>query len=998
MERHFAGGCWGQGDGDEGECGGSHSSSYILPGEAVQQNFILSTNIRSLTSGNKLDALASLMDKYSNCIALCVQELWSLQGIPEIPGFQKLYYKSRKGNRAGGVGIFIRNNFKYTILKSPFIENVFESISIEIQANAHKSYRLVNLYIPPSVKLQDTLPLISKLPINKRNTLVVGDFNYNLANPANMSLVEEFSGLGLASLVDQPTRVVHTKTGLSKTIIDHCYTNIQSAESFVMTTDFSDHFSVATTINCNFRQRKKDKSNSFAPLQDDKSLSLLEQYLAAVDWSEVLKDKTETAFSKFNAIISESMLICCPPTARNKSIQPLNPWFSRGLLVSRKVKDRLHYRALQKGSKISWDKYKDYRNRYTKLVRLAKIKFYRDGFQSAGSNIRETWKLANQAMYRPSKKGNNSKVGPIKGCSSETETAEAFNLFYSTIAQKLADQIPKTDISFHKYLPKVADDVEELDLKTGVDELSIEVLIRKMKGKRSFSHDLFSNYALKKVRRPLLKPLSHIISLSLKLGYVPPAWKSAKCIPIYKNKGEKDDMTYYRPISILPTFSKLIERVVANRIYNHMRKNELFYENQYGFRHSHSCEHLLIKFMDRLSRAKMSNKYFLSIMIDFQKAFDTLNIEVLLEKIKHYKIGTEWLRSYMTGRTMFTQIGCKKSGLRTLTCGVPQGGVLSGLLFLLYVNCLPNSSKFFSLLFADDTTLLIEDSKIDSLFERANSYLADFQQWCYSNYLSLAPSKTRYILFSTQKEVPDLHLMNQKIIRVHEGGSEKSFKLVGVHIDDSASWHHHVEHVRKKVNMTLGMMKRSKNIIPPPVKKMIFNSLIQSHINYCISIYGSAKDTILKPLEIAQKRAIRLVNNQHFIKHTDPLFASHDCLKLKDHYKAACGLLAVKYFQQSLPPGLTDCFQEKIHKHNTREATFKTLEVPNTKNSRVIKMPKHSIANIWNKHVPDSIKDFPEASFLNAYKSHFILAYKDFVCNDANCYSCSTNYYKHMYR
>ena len=240
--------------------------------------------------------------------------------------------------------------------------------------------------------------------------------------------------------------------------------------------------------------------------------------------------------------------------------------------------------------------------------------------------------------------------------------------------------------------------------------------------------------------------------------------------------------------------------------------------------------------------------------------------------------------------------------------------------------------------------------------------------------------------------------MNQKIIRVHEGGSEKSFKLVGLHIDDSASWHHHIEHVRKKVNMTLGMMKRSKNIIPQPVKKMIFNSLIQSHLNYCISIYGSAKDSILKPLEKAQKRAIRLVNNQHFIKHTAPLFASHDCLKFKDHYKAACGLLAVKYLQENLPPGLTDCFQEKIHKCNTRESTFRTLEVPNTKNNCVNRLPKHSIANVWNKFVPDSIKDFPEASFLHTYKSHFILEYKNFDCKADNCYSCSTNYYKHMYR
>ena len=371
---------WDKDGDDEGYCS---DTSYLKPGEPISKHFILSTNIRSLTSGNKLDALKSLMEKYSNCIALCLQELWALPIIPEIPGFQKLYYKSRKGNKGGGVGIYVRNEFKYSILKSPFIENVFESISVQIQVNTHKSYHVVNCYVQPNNKLTDTLPFISKLPIYKRNTMVVGDFNYNLANPNNISLVEEFSGLGLSSLVNQPTRVVHTKKGLSKTIIDHCYTNIQSAESFIITTDLTDHFSVATTIHCNFRHRKKEKSNSYAPLQDDKALLLLKQYLAAVDWSEVLKDKTENAFTKFHAIINEAMMICCPPTAKNKAFQPLNPWFSKGLLVSRKVKDRLHYRALKKGTKDSWERYKDYRNRYTKLVRIAKIKFYGHGFQTA---------------------------------------------------------------------------------------------------------------------------------------------------------------------------------------------------------------------------------------------------------------------------------------------------------------------------------------------------------------------------------------------------------------------------------------------------------------------------------------------------------------------------------------------------------------------------------------------------------------------------------------
>ena len=246
------------------------------------------------------------------------------------------------------------------------------------------------------------------------------------------------------------------------------------------------------------------------------------------------------------------MLLCCPPTVKNRRTQPIQPWMSRGLLVSRKIKDKLHYKAMKSSNNEKWLRYKDYRNLYTKLVRKAEILYYGNEFQLAKNNVRDTWRLSNEVLGRSAEKGNNE-VGPIRGCQTQIETAECFNNFYCNIAQQLADKIPRTNVSFKSYLPKIDDSVKELDLSRSVDELSIELLIRKMKGKRSFSHDSMSNYALKAVRQLLLKPLSHLISLSLKLGHVPKDWKKAKLIPIYKNKGEKDEMTDY--IQRMPKFS-----------------------------------------------------------------------------------------------------------------------------------------------------------------------------------------------------------------------------------------------------------------------------------------------------------------------------------------------------------------------------------------------------------------------------------------------------------
>ena len=992
----FSGG-WGGWDRDqgEGEDGSPPLSKYQLPGQPIQNDFVLSLNVRSLTAYGKTDEIRGILENHKNLIALCVQEVWSLDHIPVMPGFQKLYYKCRKTNKAGGVGIYISDKYKYSIIDSPFIENTLESICVKISVSPHKNIKLTNVYIRPNQKLDDLLPMMSTLPVSGRNVMIVGDFNINLLNSKNHSLIEKFNELGLSCIVDKPTRVVHTKVGVSKTLVDHVYTNIRGSENFILTTckTISDHFALACTVKVNWRSRKKEQnSGGLSPLQDDKSLNYLKQYLSAVDWSGVLEDNTKKCFKKFNNIIKEAMTLCCPPTAKNKRTQPIQPWMSRGLLVSRRVKDKLHYKAVRSNDNEKWLIYQRYRRLYTKLVRKAKILYYGDEFKQAKNDVRETWRLSNEVMGRQSKKGSNE-VGPLKNCNSQLETAESFNDFFSNIATDLASKIPKTDASFKDYLPKIDEDVEELDLARGVDELSLNILILKMKSKRSFSHDYMSNYALKVVREPLLKPLSHIISVSLKLGHVPKAWKKAKLIPIYKCKGEKDEATNYRGISILPTFSKLIERIVANRVYKHFSDNNLFYINQYGFRRGMGCQDLLIKFMDRVSKAKAENKHFLSIYIDFAKAFDTLDTKILLAKLRHYKLPVRWFASYLSGRYQYTQIGTERSKLKRITCGVPQGSVLDPILFLIAVNCLPNSSSFFSLLFADDTTLTLENKDINILFYEANIYLKQFEKWCYCNYLSLAPSKTRFMIFSKIKNVPKLYLMNEQIIRVHEQGQETSFKLVGVKIDDQLNWHHHVEHIRQKVNTALGMLRRSKRVLPPAIKKMIYNSLIQSHLSYCQVIWCNAKKKVLDPLIKAQKRALRIVNNEHWLKHCDPLFASMDCLKLTDQFKVSCGKLVVKYWYNSLPPGLVDCFTEKTQIRSTRLSDNNRILVQqNTKDPCVQRLPKYSIAEVWNKHVPTSIKEFPEASFNAAYKSHFIQQYTDFNCMVPNCYSCESRF------
>ena len=198
-------------------------------------------------------------------------------------------------------------------------------------------------------------------------------------------------------------------------------------------------------------------------------------------------------------------------------------------------------------------------------------------------------------------------------------------------------------------------------------------------------------------------------------------------------------------------------------------------------------------------------------MVDFARAFDTVDVDILLAKLERYKIPSLWFKSYLENRYQFVQVGNSMSVQELITCGVPQGSILGPLLFLIYINDLPQCSSFVSLLFADDTTLTLSDKSIENLFLRANILLKQFEQWCFCNRLSLAPSKTRFILFSTEENVPELMLMQEPIKRVHDKSPEEtSFKLVGVYLDASLSWKDHTTYIRKKILGILHMMKKVK--------------------------------------------------------------------------------------------------------------------------------------------------------------------------------------------
>ena len=298
------------------------------------------------------------------------------------------------------------------------------------------------------------------------------------------------------------------------------------------------------------------------------------------------------------------------------------------------------------------------------------------------------------------------------------------------------------------------------------------------------------------------RPLAEIINCSFNTGLVPQAIKIAKVVPVYK-KGAKDNETNYRPISILPYFSKFYEKLMYDRLYNFVQKSNVIFQSQHGFQAGHSPYMNLLSMQDKISSAIENNEYAIGIFFDLAKAFDTVDHEILLYKLESYGIRgmqLDWFASYFDNRLQCVCCNGALSDLKLIKFGVPQGSNLGPLLFLLYINDLPNvSSILFFILFADDTNVFFSHKSLYSLFETVNAELSLAADWFCANKLTLNLEKTNFIIFKSHRKTGPLE--NQMLLNINDVPITQvtSTKFLGVYVDQHMTWKEHINNIALKI-------------------------------------------------------------------------------------------------------------------------------------------------------------------------------------------------------
>ena len=561
-----------------------------------------------------------------------------------------------------------------------------------------------------------------------------------------------------------------------------------------------------------------------------------------------------------------------------------------------------------------------------------------------------------------------------------SEIVKQLNDFFVEIGPNLAK---KTAGNYKKFLTPLNQDAR-FQFRP-VTESEIFKIINGMKPKMSYGENGLSNKLLKHLIIELTYPLTTLINISLENNYVPSSWKVGKIIPILKS-GEKNLCTNYRPISLLSTLSKVIEKVVDMQIRGYLESNELIYRHQYGFRKSHETTHAVIDFTNFIYKARELGELSLSIGLDCKKAFDTCDHEILLEKIDQLGLPKDWFKSYLTERNQYVYLDGTSSPKRLITTGVPQGSILGPLLFIIYINDLQNTDKeSLIILFADDTTILLKAKDKDALIKKTGEILGKLEEWFDANKMTLHPGKTIFMTFGIREDI-NLKLNGQAIEQVGEGRTMETMKFLGILIDDQLKWGHHILQVRKKIIKGLMALKMCKNKLNKELRLLIYNAYVKSHLEYGLSIWGKAQSSLIKQLETVQKRCIRAIVGAKWNAHTSKHFKDLSILKLKDLVCLNLGKLGYKAVTHKLPSPLNEIWNKKKYAISIRTAdTNLEKKIPSKYINK--NMTTYNVPDNWNNLALEVRNSKTYLAFKKLFKSLVLEQYIE-DCLVQNCYVC----------
>ena len=404
---------------------------------------------------------------------------------------------------------------------------------------------------------------------------------------------------------------------------------------------------------------------------------------------------------------------------------------------------------------------------------------------------------------------------------------------------------------------------------------TVLTLVRKLCKNKATGLDKISVRLIHECADLIADSLCSIFNCSIATGIFPEDWKISKVIPLFK-QGDRSDLNNYRPISIIPVIAKVFERVVYDQIFAFLNENKLLSPHQSGFRCLHSTVTALLEATDSWAYDIDRGNINAVVFLDLKKAFDTVDHEILLSKLNKYGIEdmeNKWFKSYLNNRNQKCFVNGCLSQNRSLACGIPQGTILGPLLFILYINDLPNCLSYTQpRMYADDTNLSFASDSIDTIEHKMNHDLANIKEWLIANKLTLNKSKTKFMLIGSRQKLRTFDKSPSLVIDGAPLNRVSNTKSLGVTIDENLSWSEHIGELCKKIASGIVAIKRTRSLFPRRTLQLVYNSLVQPYFDYCNSVWGNCCKTLATKLQKLQNRAARVLTFSGYDISADNLF------------------------------------------------------------------------------------------------------------------------------
>lgn len=910
-----------------------------------QINFLY-LNIQGLR--NKIDVLDSFITdikcKGDEVSIICLSEHWLDENTCNLACPSNFYCASdfcRQDHIRGGTSILINKKFSSQKID---ISRLCSEFNFEASVAAVDSLRLIvaSIYRSPSGDPIIFLETIEKLltffsSYSGYSVVIGGDVNSNFDITSHKKTTREFLNIlrqhNYFCINDKPTRITHCLDN----IFVNCPDQVISCDVFNF--PFSDHDGLILNLkNSIFSKTVKsqklstNRENTFVISFPKSSIDDLVNSLLSNDWDLLLSsEKTSSAQQFFhnlfviiiNKITSFSVLK--KYSSKGNYVKSNNEWYTREIA---KMKERLLFlNKLIKNSTCD-TLHADYTNLkilYKRSIRDAKLAYNANKIKNSNNKCKTAWDIIKTNINNSSALPNNN-ISP-----------DQFNHFFIDSIKQIKNSIEDPNIDSMSFLKNHYINKNSFNFT----EVSIDDVTRAVNRlKNSASMDVYnmSNDMFKKIYQVFLNPLTVAINKCMKEGVFPDVLKLSRICPIFK-KGCRQLIESYRPISIVPVLSKVIELIVHDQLIAYLEKNNYLNSSQFGFRRNKCTIDAVDAMIKDVIKAFENKDFAQATLCDLSKAFDCVDHNKLILKLNHYGItgvAAKFLKDYLTNRRQKVFINGNWSNELVVTSGVPQGSVLGPLLFLLYINDLPNAVTAKSLLYADDTTFLNINNSFNTLQDIVNKTIKEASIWFSSNGFSINDAKTQNILFSL-RQYPSSDISNE---------FSSCVKFLGIFIDNNLTWNPHIEYICKRLSRVIFLLRRLVNCVPNNYIISAYYAFFQSIVRYGLVIWGNSAK--INDILILQKKAIRVISKVQPIDHCKPLFKK---LKLQTVINLYI-FDSTSYILKNSPSLI---YSSNIHSYNTRNKNNIAIDhcrLNKSQNSHIFISQKiyNKLKNLINKY------------------------------------------------